>query len=108
MIDPKARKKEYSKGDMLTNEFLKLMKLAVITKSTTQNDKEKIKFFKLFFNVFSKLQKNFVNTETIQLLADIRFSLTESKVQEEFFKNMMLTADFWIQLEIEKQVPFLN
>ena len=37
-----------------------------------------------------------VDCQTIQLLAELRFLINETKISEEFFLNLMFTADFWM------------
>ena len=37
-----------------------------------------------------------VDCQTIQLLAEMRFSLNDQLLSEEFFLNLMKTADFWV------------
>ena len=58
-------------------------------------------FFKLLFLTLRELPTSNqmvkpVNCQTIQLLAELRFTIGDTKLNEEFFLNLMYTSDFWI------------
>jgi len=42
------------------------------------------------------LNTDFVDEQTIKLLSEMRFSLQDKTLSESFFKNLCLSADFWI------------
>ena len=58
-----------------------------------------IPFFNIMFHLLGKLPANAVNSQTVHLLAEIRFQIGDSKMQEQFFSNLMHSSDFWLNTD---------
>ena len=48
------------------------------------------------FTLIQQLPYTAVDTQTVQLLAEIRFTIQDKTLNESFFRNLILSADFWI------------
>ena len=68
--------------DHILNEYLKLIIQILATKAYVPYEAENSNFFSILFFLLTKLPLNSVNNQTISNLAEIRFLIGESKLQE--------------------------
>ena len=52
--------------------------------------------FELLFTVLQTVPLTAVNCQTVQILAELRITLQDKNLSESFFKNLIMSTDFWI------------
>lgn len=90
-----------SRSTELVNDFLKLTLAAIGNNQSDQSSSDLSTFIKLLLQCIgtlplSNIEHLPVDCQTISLLAELRFTINDAKLSEEFFLNLMFTSDFWI------------
>ena len=80
---------------------MKLTLAAIGNNQCDQSAPDLSTFIKLLLQVIGTLPLSNpdylpVDCQTISLLAELRFTINDAKLSEEFFLNLMFTSDFWI------------
>ena len=85
----------------LVNNFLELALAAIGNQQVDTRTADLSIFLKLLLQVVGTLPVGNPNVmpidcQTVQLLAELRFLINDARLSQEFFLNLMFTADFWM------------
>jgi hypothetical protein len=53
-------------------------------------------FFIILFSLLQALPYSAVDVKTVHLLTELRFTIQDKVLNESFFHNLIMSADFWI------------
>ena len=90
-------------GKMLLQRYLELVCQSI--NAVSEQHESKIRFIKAFFLLLENIPRDFFQIKTIQLLAEIRFSLP-SECRHQYFLSLLHSADIWINCSTSIQKEF--